>query len=148
MDILLFAGTALGYRSYLTSRKMSSNSSCTLSIELLNKQNAETSNAVQQLYTGSASFEKLAKYEGDLTMQRDKEDDEKLVAGIDFAKKKGVIDPNFVPEPYVRIDVLGQTPSQVAGTILEHVRTGKESSVIVLVGLSGTGKGTTVSKLR
>ena len=90
-------------------------------------------------------------------------DDDKLQKGIDFAKSKGVLDPHYIPEPYVSIDVLGKTPEQVAQLILDDLgeaaaaprntnegvdtndRTG---SVIVLVGLSGTGKGTTVSTLQ
>lgn len=128
----------------------------TISPEILKKQNAETSNAVIDFFAGNdAEFAKLAKYEGDLTVTRDKEDDEKLAVGIDFAKSKGVIDPDFQPEPYTQIDVLGKTPDQVADTILESVKSSSNSdnnkgggSVIVLVGLSGTGKGTTVTKLR
>ena len=106
------------------------------------------------------TLSKLATYEGDLTVTRDREDDEKLQKGIDFAKAKGVIDPNFEPEPYVQIDVLGKSPDQVADTILAAVQesnnqngdeaaaSGGSGKVIVLVGLSGTGKGTTVAQLR
>jgi len=43
--------------------------------------------------------------------------------------------------------VLGKTPAQVADTIIQQTR-GTNLGVIVLVGLSGTGKGTTVSMLR
>jgi cytidylate kinase len=109
-------------------------------------------------------------------LNRRPSDGEKLQKGIDFAKSKGVIDPDFQPEPYVDIDVLGKTPEKVAETILDHVegntahsslrgssssstnktsystaanpqKQQKQGSVIVLVGLSGTGKGTTVTKL-
>lgn len=131
---------------------------CAISYDLLKKQNAETSSAIIEHFTSCSGdcFARLSKYEGDLTIQRDKEDDEKLQLGIDFAKKKGVIDPDFVPEPYVTIDVLGKTPAQVADVILDHVKSGSSSGnnsseasgVIVLVGLSGTGKGTTVTMLR
>ena len=119
----------------------------TLSLELLAKQNAETSNAIITHMADNADFVKLAKYEGTLTMTRDQEDDEKLQVGIDYAKSKGVIDPNFVPRPYQEIDVLGKTPAQVAQVILQSVQ-GVDSGVICLVGLSGTGKGTTVAQLR
>jgi hypothetical protein len=137
-------------------RRMSS--SCAISHDLLKKQNAETSSAIIAHFAAKgAHFARLSKYEGDLTVQRDKEDDEKLQLGIDFAKKKGVIDPNYIPEPYVTIDVLGKTPAQVADVILDHVKKAGDgdsseksssSGVIVLVGLSGTGKGTTVEVLR
>jgi len=156
MDLALFATTALIGRFTMTAtaRKMATKSKPAVSHELLQKQNAETTSALIEHYESSKSFAQLATYEGDLTLQRDKEDDDKLQVGIDFAKKKGVIDPNFVPEPYMQIDVLGKTPTQVARIILEHVQSGSasatanRSNVIVIVGLSGTGKGTTVSVLR
>jgi hypothetical protein len=96
----------------------------------------------------STDFNKLAQYEGNMTVARDNEDGEKLQVGIDYAKDKGVIDPNFVPDPYIEIDVLGKNPHQVADTILQHVQEQTGGFVLVLVGLSGTGKGTTVAVLR
>ena len=132
-----------------------------ISYELLSKQNAETSNAIIDHYTNtstvgtvlsyvacrtnqSAEFIKLANYEGNSTVSRDKEDGEKLQIGIDFAKEKGVIDPEYVPEPYVNLDVLGKTPDMVADEIVTNVQMKQSSSskgsVIVLCGLSGTGK--------
>lgn len=124
----------------------------TISYETLQKQNAETSNAIIDQWKDSAAFLALAKKEGDLTIQRDDEDAVKLEKGIDFAKSKGVIDPDYVPEPYVTLDVLGKTPASVADEIIGTIKNGNSTednagSVIVLCGLSGTGKGTTVSKL-
>jgi cytidylate kinase len=168
MDLALFAATAVlgryasGASHSSSSKSKSSTPSSTtppsLSYALLQQQNAETSAALIAHYAASGStdaFTQLATYEGDLTLARDAEDDAKLQVGIDFAKTKGVIDRDFVPEPYVEIDVLGQTPTQVAHTILEHVQraessgsSNKNNNVIVIVGLSGTGKGTTVAKLR
>lgn len=124
----------------------------TISRDVLAKQNAETSNALIEHWKDSETFASLAKLEGDLTIARDNEDGEKLEKGIEFAKSKGVIDPNYVPEPYVLLDVLGKTPDFVASEILTLIKEGSkdssEGSVIVLCGLSGTGKGTTVTKLR
>ena len=114
-----------------------------VSLALLQKQNAETSNALIEHWKDSKTFLALAKYEGDLTMQRDDEDGVKLEKGIEFAKSKGVIDPDYVPEPYVELDVLGKTPDDVAGEILSKIKENEKSgegSVIVLCGLSGTGK--------
>jgi cytidylate kinase len=122
----------------------------TVSYSLLKKQNAETSNALITEFSASPDFLSLSKREGDLILQRDQEDAEKLQVGIDYAKDKGVIDPNFVPEPYVSIDVLGKSPEDVSNEILSYVNDGKDGasgSVIVLCGLSGTGKGTTVARL-
>ncbi|KAL3918089.1 MAG: hypothetical protein SGILL_004406 [Bacillariaceae sp.] len=122
----------------------------TVSRETLLKQNAETSNAIIEHWKDDELFLKLAKQEGDLTIARDNEDGVKLDKGIDFAKAKGVIDPNYVPEPYIEVDVLGKTPATVADEILSKIQSNNENSgsVIVLCGLSGTGKGTTVTKLR
>lgn len=131
---------------------------------LLAKQNAETSNALIEHWTNTnstlgtyfryvacsregnqqADFIKLANYEGNSTVTRDNEDAEKLQLGIDFAKEKGVIDPKYVPEPYVKVDVLGKSPDTVADEIIGSVKskqtTDDEGSVIVICGLSGTGK--------
>mmetsp|Transcript_10056 Transcript_10056/g.12692 ORF Transcript_10056/g.12692 Transcript_10056/m.12692 type:complete len:322 (-) Transcript_10056:146-1111(-) len=124
----------------------------TVTYSLLTKQNAETSNALIQEYADSSDFATLAKSEGDAILARDQEDADKLQVGIDYAKEKGVIDPNYVPEPYVEIDVLGKTPDAVADEIIGHAEKQKADgndtgSVIVICGLSGTGKGTTVAKL-
>lgn len=126
-------------------------------LEILKKQNAETSNCIIHYFQSNDDFLKLSKYEGDLTSKRDEEDGNKLQKGINHAKEKGVIDPSFVPEPYVDIDVLDRSPNDVAQLIVDQVMmkdgsssagTGTDSGVIVLVGLSGTGKGTTVAQLR
>jgi cytidylate kinase len=153
MDFVLFAGTAVLGRYFVTPRKslQTSTSVAAISWETLQQQNAVTSNALLEEYKDSRRFAKLAAYEGDLTIQRDQEDASKLIKGIEFAQQKGVIDPNFVPEPYIPMDVLGKTPDQVADLILQHVNehqtTEQNGLVLVLVGLSGTGKGTTVAKL-
>ena len=117
----------------------------TISFTLLSKQNAETSNALIEEFKESTDFAALAKKEGDAILARDKEDAEKLQVGIDHAKEKGVIDPDYVPEPYVEIDVLGKSPDDVANEIIGHAEKHKAAgndagSVIVLCGLSGTGK--------
>jgi hypothetical protein len=153
MDILLFGATAAAYRYYTVQTSSSGpiigrRVAGGVTYTLLQKQNAETSSALIEHFSDDAKFVKLATYEGDLTVRRDREDDEKLQVGIDFAKRKGVIDPDFKPEPYISIDVLGKTPDQVADQMLATVKAGGGGSVIVLVGLSGTGKGTTVTKLR
>lgn len=114
-----------------------------ISYKLLEKQNAETSNALIEYLKASSDFIKLSQHEGTLTVNRDNEDAAKLQVGIDFAKDKGVLDKNYVPEPYVEIDVLGKTPDQVANEIIQTIKSKEEStngSVIVLCGLSGTGK--------
>jgi hypothetical protein len=118
-----------------------------ITYSLLSKQNAETSNALIEDYTNSSDFATLSKKEGDAILARDQEDADKLQVGIDYAKDKGVIDPKYVPEPYVEIDVLGKTPDSVANEIIDRADKHKSDgagndagSVIVLCGLSGTGK--------
>ena len=77
----------------------------------------------------------------------------KLQKGIDIAKSKGVLDPKYVPEEYISVDVMGKNPEVVADEILDIVRKGGSSDdddddegkggaggVVVLCGLSGTGK--------
>lgn len=119
----------------------------TIDRTLLAKQNAETSNAIIEGLKTSEAFLFLANREQESTISRDNEDAVKLERGIEFAKSKGVLDANFVPQPYVDVDVLGKTPSLVADEILAKIPS-DQGGVIVLCGLSGTGKGTTVSMLR
>uniref|UniRef100_A0A7S4JR56 (d)CMP kinase n=1 Tax=Odontella aurita TaxID=265563 RepID=A0A7S4JR56_9STRA len=116
--------------------------------EVLSRQDASTSNAIIERFTSSSDFASLADREGSAILARDQEDAEKLQKGIDYAKEKGVIDPKFVPEEYISIDVLGKTPVEVADMILAKVNEEKKGSIVVLCGLSGTGKGTTVSTLK
>jgi len=127
-----------------------------ITYEILSEQNATTTNAIIEHYSTSSEFTSLAKSEGDGILQRDDEDASKLQKGIDIAKDKGVLDPEFVPEEYIEVDVLGKSPEDVADEILGTVRKGGDGDgesgsgggVVVLCGLSGTGKGTTVVKLK
>jgi hypothetical protein len=115
---------------------------------LLQAQDATTSTAIISAFAGDETFEAFAAREGAAIVARDAEDDEKLAAGIEIAKQKGVVPADHVPEPYISIDVLGKTPSDVADEILGHCGDTSSGVVIVLCGLSGTGKGTTVATLK
>jgi len=117
-----------------------------LTFDVLQHQNAETSNVIMKALEGNEGFEKLSQAEGSGILARDEEDGKKLTKGVEYAKQKGVIDPNFVPEPYITIDVLGKSPDEVADTMID--KSGTDAKVIVLCGLSGTGKGTTVAVLK
>ena len=123
-----------------------------LTYPILTAQNATTTNTIINHYASSTTFTKFAEYEGELILKRDEEDATKLDHGIKVAQEKGVIDPSFVPEEYIKVDVLGKNPDEVADEILGIVRKGGEGGagggVVVLCGLSGTGKGTTVSTLK
>mmetsp|Transcript_5577 Transcript_5577/g.9500 ORF Transcript_5577/g.9500 Transcript_5577/m.9500 type:complete len:424 (-) Transcript_5577:305-1576(-) len=119
-----------------------------LTYSTLSEQNATTTNAIIDHYASSPEFLALSKCEGDGILQRDDEDASKLQKGIDIAKDKGVLDPDFVPEEYISIDVLGKSPGDVADEILGTVRKSEGLPLVVLCGLSGTGKGTTVATLQ
>ena len=113
----------------------------TLSYSLLSEQNANTTTAIITHFANNPSFLALSSAEGKQILERDEEDAQKLQKGIEYAKSKGVIDPNFVAEDYITVDVLGKSPDDVADEILGKVRAQEgEGGVVVLVGLSGTGK--------
>lgn len=116
-------------------------------LELLRKQNADTSNAIIEHFKEDEKFLQFSKAEADGIIKRDAEDDEKLAAGIQIALEKGVISKDYVPEEYINVDVMGKTADQVADEIISKCGDTSAGLVIVLCGLSGTGKGTTVAKL-
>ena len=113
---------------------------------LLLRQDAETSNAVIALLQGDAAFDALSARESAETAARDRADDDKLQAGVDLAVAKGVLPAGLVPAPYHSIPVEGKSTDEITAEISARLPAG-EGSVIVLVGLSGTGKGTTVARL-
>merc|ERR1712190_697410 len=91
----------------------------------------------------------FSKAEMDGILQSDDEDDEKLAAGIGKAIGKGVIPADPPVEPICTIDVLGKTADAVAQGIVHQLGDAPNSGcVLILQGLSGTGKGTTVAKLQ
>jgi len=112
----------------------------------LSLQDASTSNACIAQLTGFVPFELLAEFETKDTAARDQADDEKLQAGIDMAVAKGVLPGGLVPAPYTVIHVEGKSTDQITGEIISALPKG-EGCVMVLVGLSGTGKSTTVARL-
>jgi hypothetical protein len=59
---------------------------------------------------------------------------------------RALLTAGLVPAPYTTISVEGKSTDEICGEIMGGLPQG-EGSVIVLVGLSGTGKGTTVARL-
>lgn len=118
-----------------------------ISYSLLSKQDDQTSSAVVALLAADPSFVALSASEGADIKKRDDEDDTKLAVGINISVARGVIpkDPNV--GTVTKIPVHGKTADQVAQEILAQLPS-QESNVIILQGLSGTGKGTTVKKLQ
>ena len=119
-----------------------------LSQDVINAQDASTSSAIISFFSGNADFEKLSAFEGELIAKRDAEDGTKLAAGIKLSIERGSLPGDHVAEPYKHIDVLGKTPEMVAEVIVSDVaEAARTGSVVVLCGLSGTGKGTTAALL-
>jgi len=116
-------------------------------LDTLKAQDDKTSAAIIEFLKDEAVFQELAKKELDDIVKRDAEDAEKLAAGVQQAIDKGVLPGDLPPPAYENVDVLGKTADQVADEILSKLP--KEGGcVMILVGLSGTGKGTTVDKLK
>mmetsp|Transcript_19691 Transcript_19691/g.61970 ORF Transcript_19691/g.61970 Transcript_19691/m.61970 type:complete len:328 (+) Transcript_19691:23-1006(+) len=117
--------------------------------EVLEEQNAGTSSAIIKALADDPEFGKLSKFEGDAIVSRDTEDGEKLAAGIKLSIAQGVLPELNPPPTYVTIDVIGKTPDEVCEVIMAHMGSAAETgAVVVLCGLSGTGKGTTVARLQ
>lgn len=115
---------------------------------VLARQDDRTSSAVCAALKGFAPFDTLSASEGQLIIQRDREDDAKLGVGIQLAVSKGVLPADPGVSPATKISVVGKSADEVASELLGKLRTQDGSgTVIVLQGLSGTGKGTTVGKL-
>ena len=121
---------------------------CGLDSASLKKQDASTSAAIISLLEEDAEFVALSKFEGESIVGRDNEDAEKLQKGVDASIAKGVLPVLNPPPEYLTIDVLGKTPDAVCDIILDHMGSAATTGgVVVLCGLSGTGKGTTVARL-
>lgn len=118
-----------------------------LTFAVLARQDDVTSGLVLKLLDDSKEFKTLAAKEGNDLIQRDKEDEDKLAKGIEISVKKGVLKAHPEVSEVQKINVLGKSADQVADEILAKLPV-SEASVLVLQGLSGTGKGTTVSKLK
>jgi len=115
--------------------------------DVLASQDSVTSTALIAFLRSNEIFVDFAKQEGDSILARDNEDATKLANGIDISIAKGVLQKK-VADPYTKIDVFGKTADMVASELIGHLGTDFKGGVICLVGLSGTGKGTTVDILK
>jgi len=133
---------ALGVGAYFLLRK----GSPVLDASLLAQSDASTTSAIIQAFKANERFIALSKSEMNAILARDKEDGDKLAAGVQLAVDKGVLSAKPPVEPTTTIDVLGKSPEQVTNAILRKLPS--SGCIMVLQGLSGTGKGTTVECLK
>mmetsp|Transcript_62295 Transcript_62295/g.131705 ORF Transcript_62295/g.131705 Transcript_62295/m.131705 type:complete len:601 (+) Transcript_62295:163-1965(+) len=118
-----------------------------MSKELLLAQDDRTSSAIIQTFAADPTFEQFSAHELGEILSRDEEDGRKLAEGVQQAIGKGVLPTDLAAPEYRSIDVMGKSADQVAEEILAFLPEG-EGCVVILVGLSGTGKGTTVDKMK
>mmetsp|Transcript_37755 Transcript_37755/g.87254 ORF Transcript_37755/g.87254 Transcript_37755/m.87254 type:complete len:346 (-) Transcript_37755:191-1228(-) len=118
-------------------------------LEILAKQDSSTSAAVLEAYRQDESFKKLSDRLTKEIMQRDTEDGDKLAKGIQLAVDKEVLPASVEVEPTTKVDVTGKAADAVADEIIAALGDApSKGCVMTLQGLSGTGKGTTVAKLK
>ena len=119
-----------------------------LSRAVLEAGDSTATSAIIDAFGGDVAFAAFAQAEMEDILKRDAEDGEKLAAGITMAVEKGVLQANPPVEPLTRIDVIGKTADAVCQEIIKALGDAPSMGcVLVLQGLSGTGKGTTCSLL-
>jgi hypothetical protein len=122
-----------------------------LGYEALSKQDSVTTDGIINSFSSindSARFDSFARVEMEAMTKRNVEDDEKLDAGIQIAVAKGVLPVLKRTPSYWAVDMADKTPDEVVEELIDLMPDyNKTPGVVVLCGLSGTGKGTTVAKL-
>eukprot|EP00931_Biecheleriopsis_adriatica_P090342 TRINITY_DN64343_c0_g1_i1.p1 TRINITY_DN64343_c0_g1~~TRINITY_DN64343_c0_g1_i1.p1 ORF type:complete len:308 (+),score=85.74 TRINITY_DN64343_c0_g1_i1:110-1033(+) len=117
--------------------------------ETLALQNSVTSAAVIEMFREDAAFRNVSKRLMDEIVARDNEDGDKLQKGIQLAIDKKVLPADIAVEPITKVQVTGKSADQVADEIIAALGDAPaKGCVMTLQGLSGTGKGTTVDKLK
>mmetsp|Transcript_96140 Transcript_96140/g.170621 ORF Transcript_96140/g.170621 Transcript_96140/m.170621 type:complete len:775 (-) Transcript_96140:237-2561(-) len=117
--------------------------------EVLSLQDNITSQAVIEQFKEDEKFKLLSERLMREILKRDSDDGEKLANGIKIAVEKKVLPEDVEVEPCTKVSVSGRTADEVADDMIKVL--GDASSkgcVLTLQGLSGTGKGTTVAKLK
>ena len=130
------------YETYVAGKKV-------VTLAVLEASDDSTTNGIIAAFKSDATFVSLAQAETSGILGRDKEDGDKLADGIALAVQKGVLPAEPPVEPVMKIDVLGKSADAVAAEIIRQLGDAPAAGcVLVLQGLSGTGKGTTVDKLK
>merc|ERR1712100_621641 len=118
-------------------------------VSVIKQQDSETSNAIIQALAGVLEFSKLSEETTKEIKQRDADDDDKLAQGIKLAIDKKVLPSDHKTAPVTKVDVMGKSADDVAAEIIKALGDApSKGCVMTLEGLSGTGKGTTVAKLK
>lgn len=119
-----------------------------LTWQLFEKQDSITSAAVIIFFKNDREFMTVSKHSTDCILKRDQEDAQKLTQGIELAIEKGVLSDEVKDHPVTKISVSGKTVDEITKEIISKIGDDVQSGgIITLQGLSGTGKGTTVSVL-
>lgn len=118
-----------------------------LTLQILRQQDDVCSSCVLAALKNNTHFQSLAESEGRDIISRDNEDAEKLSDGIRIAIRKGILSGNPDVSPVTKVNVVGLSAQEVTDKIVKALPA-STGNVIILQGLSGTGKGTTVNKLR
>jgi len=120
-----------------------------LTQELILQQNSVMTEAIIEAYGSNEAFQTVSARLCKEIVDRDNEDGVKLQSGIQIGIDKGVLAADVVVEPITQVIVTGLTADEVAASIITSLGDApSKGCVMTLQGLSGTGKGTTVNKLK
>eukprot|EP01063_Lacrimia_lanifica_P022301 TRINITY_DN29944_c0_g1_i1.p1 TRINITY_DN29944_c0_g1~~TRINITY_DN29944_c0_g1_i1.p1 ORF type:complete len:379 (+),score=162.75 TRINITY_DN29944_c0_g1_i1:57-1193(+) len=115
---------------------------------LLKEQSSRTSNTMIQMLAADAYFVQLAAGEGEAIVKRDAQDDEKLWRGVNLSIERGVLERlDDKPEVTV-IDVHGKSAAEITEFMISKLPEDPKGCLIIIQGMSGTGKGTTTAALK
>lgn len=116
---------------------------------MISRQDASTNEAIVAFFRDSGPFQELAERELAKVTRRDDEDAEKLLQGTQLAVEKGLLPDALEVELVRRIKVEGRDVDARCNEIIQLLGDAPATGcVVTLQGLSGTGKGTTVSRLK
>lgn len=117
--------------------------------EILGPLTVEGTRQITNILSANPLFQQLSKFESVSLMQRDIEDEEKLALGIKQAVEEGYLQPVIFKSPYRPINVDDKSVGTIADDIMQQLGSPDRAkgNSIVLAGISGIGKGTTVKEL-